>query len=375
MKYTIYGDIVSVNKDMGMESNYLPPGFYTVSRDPLGNYFLSRGNLTGVPDVLYGETEKRANHVIRTFHRRSAQGKNTGLLLTGTKGSGKTMLAKLISRDLVEEGIPTIMVTQAYSDANFIELISKITDKAVIIFDEFDKVYEKKQDQEALLTLLDGTGSGNKLFILTKNSGFISEFFLNRPSRVFYNFNYDKISLETMIDYLDKNLDNKAHFDNFQRLWDVSLELSFDVIQGIVEELNFYPDLSFKECISMMGVSLGGGNKWDISSVVINGKLQKVSWVSSWHNFTPAIFLGGSCTLDVYLSSPSDADSKEALANSSYVVFDDEGDARIPLNATKMKADLITGGKIVVFSDDPEDSFRIVLEPTITNGATLASVF
>lgn len=178
-----------------------------------------------------------------------------------------------------------------------------------------------------------------------------------------------------MIDYLDKNLDNKAHFDNFQRLWDVSLELSFDVIQGIVEELNFYPDLSFKECISMMGVSLGGGNKWDISSVVINGKLQKVSWVSSWHNFTPAIFLGGSCTLDVYLSSPSDADSKEALANSSYVVFDDEGDARIPLNATKMKADLITGGKIVVFSDDPEDSFRIVLEPTITNGATLASVF
>ena len=57
MKYTIYGDIVSVNKDMGVESNYLPPGFYTVSRDPLGNYFLSRGNLTGVPDVLYGETE------------------------------------------------------------------------------------------------------------------------------------------------------------------------------------------------------------------------------------------------------------------------------------------------------------------------------
>ncbi len=371
MSYTIYGDIAVVDKEAGVKSETLPAGFWTVSRDPLGNYFLSRGDLTGVPSVLYGETDKRAAHIISTYKRRAEQGKNTGVLLSGTKGSGKTMLAKVVSRKLATEGLPVIMVTQAYSDANFIELMSKIAEKAVVIFDEFDKVYEKKQDQEALLTLLDGTGSGNKLFILTKNSGFISEFFINRPSRVFYSFNYDKISLETMLDYLDKNLDNKEHQESFQRLWDVSLELSFDVIQGIVEELNFYEDMTFKACLDMMGISLGGEAKWDISSVIINGKAAEVTWVSHWSGFSPMAFLGGIKTLDIYLRAPT-AENKEEFENCSAVLMDEDGDPKIHLNATKWKTDLIAGSKLVVYSDDAEDNFRIVMEPNTTRTANLS---
>ena len=289
------------------------------------------------------------------------------------------MLAKLISNTLLEAedlGIPTILVTQPYADANFLEFMSKISERAVVLFDEFDKVYSKKEDQEALLTLLDGTGSGNKLFMLTKNSGYISEYFVNRPSRIFYSFNYDKLSIETMLDYLDKNLKNRKHIENFQRLWDVSTELSFDVIQGIVEELNFYPRMTFKTCLEMMGISLGNDARWTISSVVVNGKAIKPNWVNNWHEFTPTKFLSGACELNIYLEAVKD-EELEPLEDSSYVILDDDGDPRIDLKATAegLKCDLIEGGKIVVVSDKPGDTFRLVLEPTTTRSATLSSVF
>ena len=47
MSYTIYGDIAVVDKEAGVKSETLPAGFWTVSRDPLGNYSRSSFTING----------------------------------------------------------------------------------------------------------------------------------------------------------------------------------------------------------------------------------------------------------------------------------------------------------------------------------------
>lgn len=374
MSYTIYGDIAVVNKDAGIKTDKLPAGAWTINTDPVGNYSLARTTLTGIPEVLYGETEERAQRIISAYKRRSALGKNTGVLLSGTKGSGKTMLAKLVATRLIAEGVPVVLVTQAYTDAGFIELMSTMPDNVVVLFDEFDKVYEKKQDQESLLTVLDGTGSANKLFMLTKNSGWLSEFFVNRPSRILYTFDYDKITKETLLDYLEHNLDNMDHVPSFQRLWDVSTELSFDVIQGIVEELNAYPEETFKSCLNIMGIALGSGEGWSLEVVEVNGKKLSENWTSYPGNFSPMGLISGQHRPRVYLNTPSQELLQE-IGTSSILDKDGDDDYFIELDGTKYNVELMEAGKIAIQQTTVGDTFRVVLSPKQYRSANLSSAF
>ncbi len=86
MKYTIFGDVAVVNKEYGVEANKLPAGVWVVNCDPHGNYSLVRGESFSLPNTLYGETKDRAAHVIKTFARRSKEGKNTGGVTDRDKG-------------------------------------------------------------------------------------------------------------------------------------------------------------------------------------------------------------------------------------------------------------------------------------------------
>ena len=75
------------------------------------------------------------------------------------------------------------------------------------------------------------------MFILTENSEFdISEFMLNRPSRIFYHFKYRKLDEASVIGYcIDKKVAKEASQDIID-LARRSKIFSFDMLQSIVEE-------------------------------------------------------------------------------------------------------------------------------------------
>lgn len=269
--FTVFGNQIFLRQKSGVDIDVIPPGTFGVGVTMDGTFYLYPKNDMEIPSITYGDTDDKSERIIKTFLSR--EGKNTGILLEGTKGSGKTLQAKMLSVALRKIGIPTISIGSPFNGEGFINFMSQIKQPIMVMVDEFDKLYAEKEHQDGLLTLLDGVGGYDKLFVLTKNDGYVSEFLRNRPSRIFYSFSYKKLPKSTLDDYLAKNLDNKAFLADFETLYNLSADLNFDVIQSLVEELNRYPDDKFSDALTLMGISIneGGRSSKEIKTLKVNG--------------------------------------------------------------------------------------------------------
>jgi hypothetical protein len=239
----------------------LPVGCYTVCKNPLtGEYFLEEGEQFTLPKKLYGKTERHSARVLQTFENRQ-QGTQVGVFLSGTKGSGKTLLAKHISQ---KSGLPVIVVNAAYTDDRFMRTMQGIEQEAVILFDEFEKTYNE-EDQEAILTLFDGVYTvRDKLMIITCNDKYaVKSFFHNRPSRLRYAIDFTSLEREFVEEYCADRLDDKRYTDKITLLCSVCDEFNFDMLQTLVDELNRYGG-DFEETLDILNVKPATGSrmKW-----------------------------------------------------------------------------------------------------------------
>ncbi len=230
----------------------LPAMNYMVQLDPrTEEFYLEEIAPFALPTKYYGDIEKTANRIISTYHDRSM---STGVMLSGEKGSGKTLLAKRISHLLLSEQIATIVINECYYGDKFNNFIQAIDQPCVIIFDEFEKVYNKEK-QEHVLTLLDGTFSTKKLFILTtNNSSRVDQHMQNRPGRIFYSINYTGLEVEFIQDYCEDTLLNKSYIEEICRLSALFAAFNFDILKALVEEMNRY-DESPKEALKMLNAT------------------------------------------------------------------------------------------------------------------------
>lgn len=244
----------------GNDIEFIPAGVWLLDFNPMMGYHLVQQDPLVRPETLYGAAKDRATKVMNTFLSR--EGMNTGVLLTGNKGSGKTMLSKEISMQAIESySMPVILIDQPFSGTDFTQFMNKITQQVVILIDEFEKKYKEEEDQNMLLSLLDGTGTDNKLYVLTSNKSEITPYMMSRPSRIFYHWEYAKLEEEILIGYCQDHLKHEKHLKHVKTLWSMSLDMSFDVLQCLVEELNRYPDEPFLDLIGALNITLGGGLK------------------------------------------------------------------------------------------------------------------
>lgn len=219
---------------------HLPVGTYTVQYNKMaGAFYLEQIEGFSVEGKIYGDTKKVAKRILGTFKDRP---NSTGVMLTGEKGTGKTLLAKIISLDAEEQGMPTIVINQPWAGEAFNGFMQMIEQPIVVIFDEFEKVYDKAA-QEQMLTLLDGVYPSKKLFVITSNDTYrVNEHMRNRPGRIFYRKDYKGLDNAFIVEYCQDNLNNKSYIDGVTRAAMLFREFNFDILKAMVEEMNRYDE-------------------------------------------------------------------------------------------------------------------------------------
>lgn len=222
----------------------LAAGFYSLEFDSLKEIFYLRlMGLQKMPEKVYGDVKAKSSRILNTFQKR---GINTGVLLHGLKGTGKSLLSRQVSIDAVEAGLPVIFIASPFAGPKFTEFMENIEQACVINIDEFEKTYggQNSDSQESLLSMMDGVSKQNKLWLLTVNeTNNVNKYMLNRPGRLFYKFEYGIIPPSIVEEVcIDKGL-SQLQTKDLLSVYSLINELTFDVLMAIIEESQRYDEL------------------------------------------------------------------------------------------------------------------------------------
>jgi len=265
------GNTYRVTKKEALDiSDSLPAGNYIIQKNEMtGELFLEKIDSFQPIGKVYGDSLKNTDRIVNTFLDRPA---TTGVMLTGEKGSGKTLLTKNVCMKLAEQDIPTIVINAPWCGDKFNNFIQSIEQPCAILFDEFEKTYDR-EDQEKVLTLLDGVFPTKKLFLLTCNDKWrVDSHMRNRPGRIFYMMDFKGLDADFIREYCRDKLKNQTYIDSIVNVGSLFAEFNFDMLKALVEEMNRYNE-SPQDALTMLNAKpeFDSGTEYEMK-IVHNGK-------------------------------------------------------------------------------------------------------
>ena len=207
------------------------PSNPTSFTDSLGYGFVYIGSEYKEPAKLYGNVIERSTYIWNNFVRNEA---SSGVLLTGQKGGGKTVLAKHLANIAISKGLKVFVVAEIKIDRKLISFISGLNN-CVIFIDEFYKVVGW-QYQDDFLSLMSDKNK-KRLFILTENDlSNINRFILDRPERIRYHYEYSTLDPNVIKEFC-KDYNVPEDFKNkLLKLNMSNRNFSFDHLHALVTE-------------------------------------------------------------------------------------------------------------------------------------------
>lgn len=216
-------------------------------------YFEINENIN-IPNKIYGNNYDSFINRILQWHKRDDVN-NTGVLLSGMKGSGKTLTSKIIAK---KSGLPIIVVDNNFLSRKLSDTFKKISGNYCIIFDEIDK-NERYWDSSQLLGFLDGIETVcKKLVLFTCNDeNFANENLIDRCSRIRYYKKFeglDNNSISNLINEIIKD-DKKKQMRCLDLINKFKVK-SFDNIVNFLHEVQLYPDSKELDLLNDLNIEI-----------------------------------------------------------------------------------------------------------------------
>jgi len=222
-----------------------------------------------VPEKLYGKIPKLADMFFKSFLRND---KTTGVLLTGNKGTGKTELGNLLANKAISYGMPVILVSDVSLDMEFLKFFSNLRN-TVVFFDEFGKTVHHGL-QSKMLTALSDMRANKNLLIFTENATqAISNFILNRPGRVRFHIDFEKVEEEVILEYCEDRGVSYKFLTDLVNLYKSSSEFSFDHLRELVDSHLEFPELTIDELLTILNMKfLSAKRLLKVSSAILESE-------------------------------------------------------------------------------------------------------
>ena len=220
----------------------IPPGTYVVKFSPLSGYSLERQKNFKNKIKVYGNHLKLRDKMLRRYE---SSEKNFGVILDGKKGTGKSMLARLVSEKLIEKGIPTIIIKE--DSDGITDFINSIEQPVLILMDEFEKIFIKNDEcpeddtQVKFLNVFDGISNLKHFYMITINDyDKLNNYLKGRTGRFYYDFKFGDISADEIEEYVDDNLTCELDIEKEKLISILNrIKTNYDQLEAIIKELNY----------------------------------------------------------------------------------------------------------------------------------------
>lgn len=257
-----YNTHIRVSKvDLNNKLDHIPAFVYNVAMDTEnGDLILikDRKNFDVKKDI-YGRAKQYEERLIEDFKKTKT---SLGAILSGVKGSGKSLMTERVGNYFIQVGMPVLYINNKLP-TTLLQAAIKIASPCVVIFDEFEKNYStgnyvegETGDQDRFLNFFSDTSYKQVLFMITVNSiNKLSEFFIDRPGRFKYHFRFTGLAKSVFDELVEEHKVSGWKKEVLRQFVLQNSRYSYDSIIQIIKILKESKNIiHFNEEISILNV-------------------------------------------------------------------------------------------------------------------------